>query len=158
MKLYAPKILYTDDDTDDYELMKEALIMVAPGHTLHYVRDSESFLAEVRGFLPDLIFLDYNMPVWNGKDCLEAIQSDFALRQIPIVMYSTSSAQNILTECYSLGAVKYLLKPIHYNDIVTGLHLILDLYYEGGLLPSGIDEFFIDTRKAKLGKGAETPM
>jgi CheY-like chemotaxis protein len=147
MKGDALRILYTDDDTDDYEFMKEGLLRVGPQHMLHYVKHSQNFLTEVREFLPDLIFLDYNMPLCDGKDCLEAIKADLALRQIPIVMYCTSSSENTLTECYSLGAVRYLLKPVDYNGIVKGLDLIFDLYYEGRLLPLGFDQFFIDTYK-----------
>jgi CheY-like chemotaxis protein len=147
MNQQSLKILYTDDDPDDFELMKEGLLQVAPQHTLHYVQHSEHFVARVKELLPDLIFLDYNMPLCDGKDCLEAIKTDPELKHIPIVMYCTSSSLNTLSECYSLGAVRYLLKPVDYAGIIKGLHLIFALYYEGRLLPSEFDQFFIDTYK-----------
>ncbi len=141
------RILYIDDDIDDLEFMQEGLRQVAPQHTLHCVRNADSFVAEVKKFQPDLIFLDYNMPLCDGKDCLQAIQADPELNNIPIVMYCTSSSANTLNECYALGAVRYLLKPVDYAGIIKGLHLIFHLHYEGRLIRSEFEDFFIDTYK-----------
>jgi CheY-like chemotaxis protein len=147
MKSDSLKILYTDDDTDDFELMKECLLEVAPQHTLHYLKHSEKFVDVVREVLPDLIFLDYNMPLCDGKDCLEAIKTTPTLKDIPVIMFCTSSSLGTLDECFQLGAVRYLLKPVNYSGFVKGLNLILTLYYEDRLVPSDFGSFLIDTYK-----------
>ena len=147
MKTNSLRILYTDDDPDDFDLFREGMLQVAPQHTLHYLQHSKNFVAEVREFLPDLIFLDYNMPLCDGKDCLLAIKADPAFKHIPIVMYCTSSSNITLTECFELGAARYLLKPVDYAGICKGLELLFDLYYTGSLLGSEFDHFFINTYK-----------
>lgn len=140
------RILYVDDDIDDLDFMTEALGQLGY-HLLHCVNDSRHFLAEVKLFFPDLIFLDYNMPLCDGKDCLQALKQDPQLTSIPVIMYCTSSSTTTLSECYSLGAVRYLLKPVNHAGIMKGLDLIFNLHYEGRHIPSEFENFFIDTYK-----------
>lgn len=140
------KILYTDDDLDDFELIQDGLSQVAPQHILHYVRNAVSFIDEVREFAPHIILLDYNMPLCDGAECLQRLKQS-ELNHIPVIMYCTSSSRNTLQECYELGAVRYLLKPVDYAGMLKGLDLLIKLYYDGGLIPSNFDQFFIDTYK-----------
>jgi CheY-like chemotaxis protein len=147
MKNYSLRILYTDDDADDFVLLQEGLLQVAPDHILHFVNDARNFIAAAKEFNPHLIFLDYNMPLCDGIECLKQLREDPALKDIPVVMYCTSSSDNTLSKCFQLGAARYLLKPVDYAGIFKGLHLILDLYYEGRLIKSEPEDFFIDTYK-----------
>lgn len=147
MNPHSLRILYTDDDLDDFELLQEGLSKVAPEHTLHFVNDARNFIAAVKEFNPDLILLDYNMPLCDGAECLKRLREDAALKHIPVVMYCTSSSDSTLNQCFELGAARYLLKPVDYAGIFKGLHLIFDLYYEGRLIQPEFDHFFIDTYK-----------
>ena len=144
---YKPlKILYVDDDPDDLQLMIEVVPLVG-NHILHCVNDSRNFISEVKQFRPDLIFLDYNMPLCDGRDCLEALKQEPELASVPVIMYCTSSSTTTLIDCYDLGAIRYLLKPVDYAGIVKGLDLIFHLHFEGRLIKSDFEHFFIDTYK-----------
>jgi CheY-like chemotaxis protein len=75
--------------------------------------------------LPDLIFLDMNMPKLNGKQVLREIKKTRSLASIPVIMYSTSFAPRDIEEIKELGAVFYLLKPSRFDDLCASLTKIL---------------------------------
>lgn len=147
MKTQLLRILYTDDDPDDFALLQEGLLEVVPNHSLHFVNDSRNFISAAREFNPHLIFLDYNMPICDGKECLQQLREDPLLKDIPVIMYCTSSSAYTLSECFQLGAARFLLKPVNYAGIFKGLHMIFDLLYEGRLIKTSPEDFFIDTYK-----------
>lgn len=139
------KIFFADDDPDDLDFIQEGLQKVAPAHTLRYVNHGDEVLPALKAGIPDLIFLDYNMPGCDGTLCLQMIKAEPQLKHIPVVMYSTSSAKFSLNECYNLGAARYLLKPVDYAGIFKGLEVIFDLYNKGELVRPEFDNFLIDT-------------
>jgi CheY-like chemotaxis protein len=140
-------ILFADDDPDDYDLLKEALLQVAPPHILHHVNRGDEVMAAAKEHPPDLIFLDYNMPGCDGAQCLQVIKADHELHNIPVIMYSTSSATTSLTECYKLGAARYMVKPVTYSGIFKGLEVIFQLHKSGQLIRPSFDQFVMDTYK-----------
>jgi CheY-like chemotaxis protein len=142
--------LLADDDSDDCEIFQEGLQETAPPHTLHWVKHGEKILPAVKETNPDILFLDLNLPGGStGMDCLRVMKEDVALRSIPVVIYTTSNATEDIKGCYSLGASRYLLKPVTYSGIFKGLNLILEIYQEGKLTTPGFDQFVIDTYKLK---------
>jgi CheY-like chemotaxis protein len=141
------KILYTDDDPDDFVLLQDGLLQIAPQHILYFVQDSRNLITAAKEFHPDLILLDYNMPLCDGAECLKKLKEDPELKVIPVVMYCTSSSDTTLRECLQLGAARYLRKAVNYAGIFKGLHTIFNLYYEGRLIEPEPDHFFIDTCK-----------
>lgn len=138
-------ILFADDDPDDLDLLREALLQVGPPHTLYHVDRGDKVLALAKEHVPDLIFLDYNMPGCDGTECLQLLKADAKLQNIPVVMYSTSSAKYSLSECYNLGAARYMLKPVNYSGIFKGLELIFRLYNDSQLTRPDFKQFLIDT-------------
>lgn len=142
-------VVFADDDLDDLEILRDGLNQIAPNHTLHYVNDGEQVLPVTRTFKPHIIFLDFNMPACDGSECLRLLKKDNQLKEIPVVMYSTSSADFSLLECYNLGAARYLLKPVNYSGIFKGLEVIFDLYQKGLLVTPSFEKFMIDTYKMK---------
>lgn len=141
------RILFADDDPDDLFLLQEGLGKVAPPHTLHYVDHGTKVFAAAKEQRPDLIFLDYNMPGCDGGECLKMIKNDPDLQNIPVVMYSTSSAGFSVEACYELGAARYLLKPVSYTGIFKGLEVIFELYRNKQLIRPNFPQFLIDTYK-----------
>jgi len=107
-------ILLADDDMDDRMFFKMALKKVSVPTDLTTVEDGErliQFLNQNQNNLPDVIFLDLNMPRKNGNECLLIIKQDKNLSHIPIVIYSTSLHDDVADELYKNGAHYYLQKP-----------------------------------------------
>jgi len=138
-------LLLAEDDSDDWDLFQEGLHETAPAITLHWVKHGDDVFNEAKKLLPDILFLDLNMPGCDGIECLKLIKAEPAIQKIPVVMYTTSNAPAQVKECYSLGAARYLLKPVNYTGIFKGIELILNLYKESQLTHPEFDKFVIDT-------------
>ncbi|MBI2722129.1 MAG: response regulator [Bacteroidetes bacterium] len=119
-------ILLADDDKDDRLLFKEALEELAQPTTLETVHDGEqlmSYLAEHSEKLPDVLFLDLNMPRKNGFECLSEIKFTEEWKDLPVIMFSTSFPrdvnyeQDMIKMLYKIGAHDYIRKPANYNEL-----------------------------------------
>jgi CheY-like chemotaxis protein len=123
-------LLYADDDRDDCDLMCEALQNVDPAIICHVVNNGQQALdtlQDQQNDLPDYIFLDINMPRMDGKKCLEAIKSDQRFKDIPVIMYSTTTDQKEIDECYALGATSFIKKPNNFKELYSVMHLFVKL-------------------------------
>jgi CheY-like chemotaxis protein len=106
--------LLADDDSDDAELFGEALVSIDPPVEFHHVEDGEEvfrFLSDSSVKRPDLIFLDLNMPRMSGWQCLAKLKNDIYFKDIPVIIYSTSSHQRDKEIAIELGAMGFLTKP-----------------------------------------------
>ena len=115
-------ILMVDDDYDDFEIFCEALKAVnAKVRCLHATNGAEAFdlLKNHMVDLPDYIFLDINMPVMNGRECLTRIKKDNRLKEIPVVIYSTSSDVREMEYCKGVGAREFIVKPGSFEKLVS---------------------------------------
>lgn len=113
-------LLLADDDPDDCLIFKEALDELDILVTLQTVNDGQQlmkFLKQEVKFLPKLLFLDINMPLKNGIECLTEIKNDQNLKKIPVVMYSTSSDEALINSIYQNGALRYIIKPSSFLKI-----------------------------------------
>jgi len=123
------KIFLADDDIDDRELFIEALsqpdisVMDFPNGKalLTYLTTAEE------QSLPDMIFLDLNMPVMGGKECLRHIRSFKKFDDLPIIIYSTSSNNKEIEETFALGANLYVTKSSSYMSLKKTLEDIIRL-------------------------------
>ncbi len=122
------KVLIIDDDEDDRELFCEAVGQVSKDIDCFHATDGEealAFLSSADGNLPDYIFLDLNMPRLNGKECLVEIKKRHSIKDIPVVIYSTSNSRRDKEETKLLGAANFLHKPNEFNILIRELALIL---------------------------------
>jgi CheY-like chemotaxis protein len=121
------KILYADDDRDDCELVVEALEAIDPKIECRMATDGSHALSLLNKEekLPDFIFLDVNMPVMDGKHCLMELKKDARLRDIPVVIYSTTQDKEEIRELYAIGADAYLQKPNNFTDLCLSLQQLL---------------------------------
>lgn len=113
-------ILLADDDEEDRELFITALQEVAPEVQITVARDGRelmNLLSKAEGFLPDIVFLDLNMPVKNGYECLEEIRADETIAAVPVVIYSTSTSREHIDDTYRKGADLYICKPESFNEL-----------------------------------------
>jgi CheY-like chemotaxis protein len=120
-------ILYADDDVDDCELVVEALEKIDPGINCVMANDGLQALQMLNEEqnLPDYIFLDVNMPVMNGKNCLIELKKDDRLKEIPVVIYSTTQDREEIQELYAIGACEFLKKPNSFNDLCLSLKEVI---------------------------------
>ena len=117
------RIFVIDDDIDDQELFIEAVKEIDAGIQCDCASNGEEAL-DLLGkadTLPDLIFLDLNMPRLNGKQCLERLKSNKDLRNIPVIIYSTSSQENDVRDTLALGAIHFLTKPSSFHELCDTL-------------------------------------
>ena len=123
-----PTIYLIDDDMDDVELFREALQEVDPSISLQYANDGHEAvrnLTEQKNVLPDLIFLDISMPVFNGLQCLASFKKDEKLKDLPVIMYTTSSQEREIRTAKELGASGFVTKPNNFKHLKRMLTLIL---------------------------------
>jgi CheY-like chemotaxis protein len=120
-------VLYADDDADDVEVFQEILRDIDRSIVFLYAADGLEALRVLREaiVLPDIVFLDINMPLINGKECLAEIRRDEQLKTLPVVMYSTSSRENEVVRCLELGASDYLCKAASYTKLREDIESIL---------------------------------
>ena len=113
--------LLADDDNDDAEMFNEALSSIDPQMEFHHVEDGYElfqFLKDTPRMKPDIIFLDLNMPEMSGWQCLAKLKNDPDFKDVPVIMYSTSSSARDKEIAIDLGAVGFLTKPDDYKVLV----------------------------------------
>lgn len=121
-------ILIADDDKDDALLITEALQNILPSANCIHVRDGLAALRHIKTNIePDLVFLDLNMPLKNGINCLKDISSLDLLPTTPIVIYSTSKNSSDIDEAYKYGASFYIVKPTSFKDLSKIIKLAITI-------------------------------
>jgi CheY-like chemotaxis protein len=122
-------ILLVDDDAMDRELFREALNSAGLQCRLSEASNGEEGLQVLRGqSLPDLVILDLNMPVKDGRQTLAEIKSDPALRSLPVCIMSTSSAHFDVSKAYESGANLFLVKPLDFRQLVEMVRTLVTLF------------------------------
>ena len=121
------KILVAEDDHDDFDLFLEAVLIIDPTVQCIRAHDGKQTLSILENILPDLIFLDINMPRMNGKECLRKIKMSSTFQDIPVVVHSTTINPNEINFYEALGA-KVLTKDHRIDKIVESLKTILGQY------------------------------
>lgn len=111
----AARILLADDDEEDQELLRDALYAVAPKAEISSVwngQEAVSYLAQCpEELLPDVIVLDYKMPLLNGAEVLEHLAKGGRYGGIPKIVWSSSNRQEFIDRCMQSGASLFLTKP-----------------------------------------------
>jgi CheY-like chemotaxis protein len=138
-------ILLADDDPDDRQLTRDAFAENRLANVLNTVDDGEELLeylqrrgryADQRNEpLPGLILLDLNMPRKDGREALKEIKADPNLRRIPIVVLTTSKAEEDILRTYDLGVNSYITKPVTFKSLVELIKLLGRYWFEVVELP-----------------------
>ena len=124
------RILLVDDDEDDRQFFADALDGIELNTQLHLLENGKScieYLNSETENLPDLIFLDLNMPIMNGFECLDIIRSTPHLKNLMIAIYSTSSAERDIEETFKKGANIYIKKPSSFNELKKSLKQVVKM-------------------------------
>ncbi len=130
-------ILFSDDDTDDALLFTQAADLLTSPILLSFAEDGEQLMKYLdKEVLPDMIFLDLNMPVKNGFECLKEIRSDKNFDRLPVIVYTTSDSPSDIKACHELGANLYVVKPTSFESIIKTLKKIIVINFEEQTFPS----------------------
>jgi len=139
-------ILMADDDADDRMLAKDALDESRLANELHFVEDGEElmdYLHRRRRYAapgaaprPGIILLDLNMPKKDGREALQEIKSDPELRRIPVVVLTTSKADEDICRTYDGGANSYVTKPVTFEGLVDVVRALGRYWFELVALPA----------------------
>ncbi|MDR3679411.1 MAG: response regulator [Flavipsychrobacter sp.] len=121
-------ILLIDDDKDDAGIFEDALTEINSSVIFRYLDNGKKIFDTLNRMepLPQIIFLDVNMPSVSGWDCLRLLKSNDAYRHIPVIMFSTSSHQKEADIASDLGAYKFMAKPHSYTDLKKMLANLLN--------------------------------
>jgi two-component system, chemotaxis family, response regulator Rcp1 len=137
------EVLLVEDNPGDVRLTREALREGKVRNNLHVVRDGLEALAFLRradsfedAVRPDLILLDLNLPRMDGREVLQEIKQDPALRNIPVVVLTTSEAEQDIVRAYDLHANCYITKPVGLEQFITVVQSIESFWFSIVKLPS----------------------
>jgi CheY-like chemotaxis protein len=137
--------LIADDDPEDRMLVEEAFRESHLTGDLRYVEDGGELLDYLRGQgkyslaqdapRPGLILLDLNMPRTDGREALRQLKSDPALRRIPVIVFTTSSAQRDIESTYDLGVNSFITKPATFDGLVEIMTTIGKYWFDTVAIP-----------------------
>jgi CheY-like chemotaxis protein len=139
-----PVLLLAEDDADDCLLIKDALEECQWSGQLRCVKDGEELLDYLlqRGAFeagdaprPGIILLDLNMPRKDGRQALQEIRANPTLRQIPVVVLTTSKADTDIAASYASGANSFIAKPIQFQGLVDLFRLLGQYWFQAVQLP-----------------------
>lgn len=137
------EILLVEDSKGDVGLIEEVFEDAKIRNNLRVVEDGEEAIFYLRGegqFLgvlrPDIILLDLNLPKKDGREVLEEIKNDDDLKNIPVVVLTTSKAEADVLKSYNLHANAYVTKPVDFDQFIKVIKSIEDFWLEVVRLPS----------------------
>lgn len=130
-------IFLADDDPEDREIFMEVINEVVPHVNVTLAKNGKELMTMLlqKTEAPDIIFLDLNMPLKNGQECLVEIRQHEKLKNIPVIIYSTSRSRQHIDETFMQGANFYFPKPDSFKDLKTMIAKIFSLDWEELMKP-----------------------
>ena len=145
-------ILLADDDKDDCLFFSDILSTLSEDTSLTIVKDGEQLISQLAKNvenLPEVLFLDLNMPKKNGYDCLTEIKSHASMNKIPVIIFSTSYDEEKANQLYDNGAHYYICKPTNFRELQSAVQRALQLLQKSDARPPRQD-FLITKLKTIL--------
>lgn len=141
-------ILIADDDADDRLMISDALNESRLANDLRFVKDGEELMAYLhrtgaytdptKSPRPGIILLDLNMPKKDGREALGEIKADPRIRSIPVVVLTTSKAEEDVYRTYDLGVSSFITKPVTFDSLVTIIRELGRYWFEIVELPKSV--------------------
>ncbi|MEO8173622.1 MAG: response regulator [Sediminibacterium sp.] len=126
----TPLLFLVDDDVDDLMLFKDAINEINPLIEIDTADNGVEALKKLNAGLvrePSYIFIDLNMPLMNGVQCLQEIKKIPTLSHIPVIIYSTSSYEKDILQTINYGAFHYIVKPFSFHELCEKLSHVLSM-------------------------------
>ncbi|MBP1839438.1 response regulator [Formosa algae] len=133
MNLQKLKVALVDDDEDDRFLFKEAIDQIHIKTELSMFENGQKFMDFLllpKTTLPQVVFLDLNMPVKNGLECLQEIRKTNHLKDLSVAIYSTSSSETDIDETFINGANIYINKPNDFSKLKSVIEKVLQINWQ----------------------------
>jgi CheY-like chemotaxis protein len=125
------QIFLAEDDADDRMFFEDALKELSIPTNLTIAYDGAELMSKLETIMdpppPDVIFLDLNMPRKNGFECLTEIKQTPKLKDIPVVIFSTTASDHVVDKTYQQGATYYICKPHSFSELVKVIDTVLKL-------------------------------
>jgi DNA-binding response OmpR family regulator len=123
------RIVLIEDDTDDVELLQDALNNYKVSYTMSVLKDGSAAagFCESADVIPDIIIMDFNLPRVHGREVVNLIRCKEKFANVPILILSTSSSKEDIAYAYQAGADKYLIKPATLESIKETVRTIVQL-------------------------------
>lgn len=138
-------ILVADDDPDDRMLIEDAFLESKLSNDLHFVKDGIELMEYLRregpyqdadkAPRPGIVLLDLNMPRMDGREALAEIKADPNLKQIPIVVLTTSKAEEDILRTYDMGVNSFVTKPVTFEGLVDMVRVLTSYWIQIVELP-----------------------
>ncbi len=144
----AIQLLLADDDKDDCDLFRDALAELQVDASLDTVHDGEQLmqlLSNKKNALPQVLFLDLNMPRKNGFECLSEIKKNEVLKALPVIIFSTSYDKDIVNMLYTNGAHYYISKPNEFDKLKNVIQTALSSVITKNTSQPGRDHFVLQS-------------
>lgn len=144
--LESKNIYLSDDDADDRDFFTEAVYEISKDHKLTLSINGAELIEQLQRPpvpLPDIIFLDINMPRKDGIQSLDEIRKNELTENIPVVMYSTSANPDHINKAHKLGANFYFVKPSDYKSLKQRIAAVLAIDWSRQAFPVDSSQFVL---------------
>jgi CheY-like chemotaxis protein len=138
-------ILLVEDNQDDYEAtcrafgkanLRNPIVWCKSGRdALDCLKQQGAYRDASNGSRAGLVLLDLNMPGMDGRKTLDVIKHDDALKQIPVIILTTSADERDVHACYQMGANSYVQKPVSFDGLIEAISRLKEYWFEIALLP-----------------------
>jgi two-component system response regulator len=135
-------ILLIEDSPEDAEAIMRALTNAGMRGPIDHVADGDSAMAyfigveEGRNIRPALVLLDLNLPGTDGREVLKSVKMNLSTTDIPVIVFTSSSRDRDIADCYQAGANSYLEKPVNYQGLIKTAETVLDYWFNTVLIPN----------------------
>jgi CheY-like chemotaxis protein len=120
--------LLIDDDEDELEIFQSALRKMDSRDTCSYVKGCEEAIRLLKNFRPDYVFIDFNMPLADGLDCIRAIRDIPGMTEVPLFLYSTTIDPKTKQEALEIGAKECFKKPLRVSVLAETIRSVVTTY------------------------------
>jgi CheY-like chemotaxis protein len=144
----ATHVLLAEDDEDDYYVFSLAIAEVPVKVLLTRVEDGEKLMRLLNEKMPDILFLDLQMPIKDGRECLREIRADKKFDKLPIIIYSSLEDLRNIEVCYREGANLYALKPSTLGELKGMLERILHVDWKKMLYFPTFPQFVVRAQQS----------
>ncbi len=146
-------ILLADDDIDDCIFFKEAVEELLIPTTFRIVHEGEQLMQLLTNDateLPDVLFLDLNMPRKNGFECLSEIKGNIKLSQLPVIIFSTSLEQEVVNQLYKNGAQYFIRKPSDFSQFKKIIQQTIAIIAKENIAQPAREDFVLTVEKGLI--------